>query len=402
MVKFISFLIQRIKALVIVLCVLGIGKYAWFDSYVLSAKSVIRNKAWHDLDRRRTYLLKRVARAEFGTHDIPEIIESPFREELAISTLSMTTAALTNIAFLKPETREESLLAVKQMILAMLKKDVRNFEVHWWGYDPLDHLEDGNGQIGYLGHLNFMLGAYRLLGGDSEYDALHKKISKALSQRLTAESGFHAPTMPGVTFTADNTFVYVSLAHYDKIYGDTYSPLIRKWVTYTKNNLLDPETGMVLYHVGTTGRPQGTPRGVLQAWNSVWLPHIDKAFARAQYTVMKKYLEDAVLFNTFAGIREYQTGKSGPTDGIAGPIIAGISGSATGFALGGARWHGEEEFLQKLLHTTELIGSTISWGNKRFYLTAPLVGEAIVLTSLTVTDWDNRYLLQGGNSPNRT
>ena len=369
----------------------AIGKTVWFEHARLSGAALLAGAERQPLLEERAYLLRAVARADFGPQDIPALFPSPFREELAIATLSMTTLALTNLAFLYPETQLESREAVRRMIEAMLTPAIRRYEVLWWGEDALDNLEGTKGHIGYLGHLNLMLACFKFLGGDSRHDELFERVSAALGRRLASSPGFHAPTFPGLTFTADNSIVVATLALHDRLAQPQYATLVADWTRYTREHLLDPASGLVRYHVDPNGRPLGTDRGVLQAWNSLWLPFIDPPFAADQYQRMKARLADGIPVLRFGGIREYPRGIYGPTDLIAGPIIFGISSAATGFAIAGARWHQDAAFLDELLRSAEFFGfSWVSAGERR-YLTAPLVGQAIVLAAKTMVDFDRRF-----------
>lgn len=387
--------IRILLVLSLALFVIALGKGFWWRALSISAADLLVNNTEKDLLERRRFLLNRVARHDFGPKDIPAVIASPFREELAISTLSMTTFALTNLAFIYPDTQFESKHAIKRMIEAMLTDQIRHFEVLWWGHDPLSDLQSTKGSIGYLGHLHLMLGCYRLLGGDSEFDNLYTEISEELARRMRASPSLHIETFPGTIFTADNTILIASLKIYDLIHGPIYHELVERWVDYTKQHLLDRETGLVVYYVNMDGSPNGTPRGVLQAWNSIWLPIIDKQFAKSQYDISKALLADELTNFKLGGFREYPRGITGPTDIISGPIIAGISASATGFIIAGARWWEDTDYLDSLLRTTELVGSTVSVNGQRTYLFSPLVGDAIVLATMTVTEFDNRFIKQG-------
>ncbi|MBP9128546.1 MAG: hypothetical protein KBG07_07250 [Elusimicrobia bacterium] len=53
----------------------------------------------------------------------------------------------------------------------------------------------------------------------------------------------------------------------------------------------------------------------------------------------------------------------------------------------GAVFHGDQAFLQALLRTSELAGFSLQWKGRRFYATAPLVGDAILLAMKSVTSW---------------
>jgi hypothetical protein len=302
----------------------------------------------------------------------------------------MSGVALTNIAFSYPETRDESVQALDRMITAMLTPAVRRYEVLWWGEDALDTLSGDNGHIGYLAHLGLLLCGHKFLGGDDRYDDLLEGITAAFARRMRASPSRYLETFPGIIFTADNMPVVAVLAMRDKLFPAKYQDLISEWLEYTKTHLLDEESGMMRYHVTSDGQAAGTPRGVLQAWNSMWLPMIDETFAKRQYDAMVRNLFD-VPAPSFGGIREYPRGKSGPTDMISAPIVFGISGSATGFAIAGARYWKDLGVLTPLMRTTELAGFTISHDGKRSYALGPLVGEAIVLAAKTMTLWDGRF-----------
>ena len=91
--------------------------------------------------------------------------------------------------------------------------------------------------------------------------------------------------------------------------------------------------------------------------------------------------EDGACFAVRAGVE-----GSGDVD--SGPVIFGASPAGTGFAIAGARLTHDEEFLQQMLRTSEFVGFTWSWRGRRQYLSAPLVGDAIMLAMLTVVPWE--------------
>ncbi len=49
----------------------------------------------------------------------------------------MTSAALTNLVFLYPETREQSKAAIATMIERVLRDDLASYETNSWGEDAL-------------------------------------------------------------------------------------------------------------------------------------------------------------------------------------------------------------------------------------------------------------------------
>jgi hypothetical protein len=346
-----------------------------------------------DIGARRAYLMQRVASEHFGTGDMPSMVASPYREELAIATLSMTTVALTNLSFTHPDERVANRDAVHVMLGRILSSEIRRYDLIWWHEDAIDSLEGDQGHVGYLGHLNLMLGCYFLLGGDDEaLRTLFQKVSATLARRLEASGSYHAESFPGWIYTADNVIVILSLRVHDLAMKPQYAELIRQWLAFSKEKLLDPETGMLRYHVSHSGQAAGTARGVLQAWNSMWLPLIDEDFGRDQYSRMRRYLRAHGTLTGLDAIREYPPGRSGPTDLVSGPLVFGLSPAATGFAMGGAALWNDREMLTGLLRTAELAGGTVSFGGQRRYVLAPLPGDAVILAARTMTRWDSRFV----------
>jgi hypothetical protein len=106
-------------ALVLVFC----GKLIWFLSMAPPREGLSVEDARTDVAMRRDYLLKRVASEEFGVADMPLLVASPYRQELAIATLSMTTVALTNLSFIDPGERVGNLGAARHACAHAVARD---------------------------------------------------------------------------------------------------------------------------------------------------------------------------------------------------------------------------------------------------------------------------------------
>lgn len=349
---------------------------------------------------RRDYLLQQVAPQEFSLEKMPSYIPDQFKEEWAIGTLSMTSAALTNIAFDYPETRERAVHAITQMIELMLSPELRKFELRAWGVDALDALENGRGQIGYLGHLNFMLSAHQLLGETERYSGLFRRITSTLARRMESAPSHYLETFPSAIFTADNMVVAASIANFDRVHGALHKDLLERWVASTKSQVVDKSSGLIPFYVDSDGRGAGVPRGSGTGWNSFYLPFVDPVFAAEQYALMKAHLVIRLPFG-FSALREYLRGDTGGADIDSGPVILGLSTSGTGFGLAGARWHKDFELQAEILRTSEFVGSTVGGQGRRRYLLAPLVGDAIMLAMRTARPWNTRYLKLAGDMADR-
>lgn len=85
----------------------------------------------------------------------------------------------------------------------------------------------------------------------------------------------------------------------------------------------------------------------------------------------------------FDGVREYPAGVRGWGDIDSGPVLFGVGVSATGFALAGARLHGDEASWRRSWRTATLFGLPIPARGGRWYLTGGALGKAILLAMLT-------------------
>jgi hypothetical protein len=383
---------NKIKWLILIVVLFFLIKIPWVIYFLVDGKSLLDNREKDDALFRRAYVIEKVTASNFGKVSMFSLLSDDMQLEWSFGTMSMATAALANIAFDFPETRKQSVKVIRTMISRALTPEFRSFDTHLSGEDPLKSLAGNEGHIGYLGHLSFMLGAYRIIGGDYRYDTLYKKITDALTRRLNQKAFPYLKTyeyMP--IFTADNTVVMASLRLYDMIFHTNHDPIIRRWLDYTKEHLLDPETQLMVFYVGYKGNPMGGCRGSGIGWNSFYLPFIDTSFAMHQFKQMKVHLIKSLPLGA-AALREYPKGKSGPADIDSGPIIFGMSTSGTGFAVAGARHSKDVSLLSGLMMTAETVGFSVQWKQKRKYLLAPLVGEAIMLAMKTARVWDNRYI----------
>ena len=101
--------------------------------YSVAGRDLLDGAADRDLLARRRWLLRNVAIESFSLKQMPVFSPPIMRQEWAIGTLSMTSAAMANLVFLYPETRQESKDAIAKMIERMLRDDLASYENYWWG-----------------------------------------------------------------------------------------------------------------------------------------------------------------------------------------------------------------------------------------------------------------------------
>jgi len=383
--------LKCLKKYGIVLITLALIKIFWVFMMADNGVSVLAAETKRDILARREYLLDRVNGHDLSVKQMPSYLKAQFKGEWAVATYSMFAAALTNIAFMFPETKDEALLVVDNLIERVRTEEIRLFDANRWGEDPIESLNGNNGHIGYLGHLNWMIGAHYFLGGDDRYDELFSSITASLYRRLKNSPALCLETYPQEIYVPDNLVVFASIANFSLLHGGEYGDLARSWVAHAKGNLLDAGFGLLPFHLDSECRASGGVRGSGAGWASFYLPYVDREFAIEQFENLKKhFLQVRIL----TGIREYPKDVFGWGDLDSGPVLFGFSPSGTGFSVGGASHAKDSALLTDLLFTSEVVGSSVEWNGKRNYLLAPLVGEAIMLAMKTARVWDLRYVLK--------
>lgn len=384
---------RRVKIYGGTLLVLALVKVAWFFAFRADAAKLIAGEDRADLMARRAYLIDRLLEEKTDAKGM----KTPggiFTGEWFVGSMSMTVFACTNLAYEYPETREETVRVIDRLLDRALEPAARDFDRGMWkGEDALDSLDGPNGHVGYLGHVAMAMAARRLLAGPGApdpHEAVATRMAEALARRMRDSPTSHLETYPGETYAMDNCVAAAAIAVHDLGTGADHRAVLERYVAYTRDNLLDPETGLVSFSLGRDGRPNQRSRGSGVGWNSFFMPFVDPAFAAGQFDRIREHLVDSPWGIT--GVREVRRGVDVRGDVDSGPVLLGLSPSGTGFAMAGARRAGDVRLLGAFLDTAELAGFTWQWGGERRYLLAPFVGDAIVLAMKTARPWDRRFL----------
>jgi len=303
----------------------------------------------------------------------------PFDGEWQLVALSMAVVAATNLAVRFPDSKAERAAQVSAWTKRLADADVRAYDVKEWGSDPLE-LSRADGHAGYLGHLALALGAACVLGAPRD-EALHRDVVDALARRLEAAPTGLIETYPGETYMPDNVVALAGIAQFDRCVGEPrHAATISRWLSVAKARWLDPDNGLLVFAPGQPARGSGA------AWNAFYLRFVDEAFAADQVARTWVTFGDEALVGALAGIRERPRGVDLPGDVDSGPLVLGVSPSATGFMLAAARLDDDERRVRQVLTTAELVGFSVGL-SERSYALSPLVGDAIVLAAKTATRW---------------
>lgn len=330
-----------------------------------------------DADERLAYLASRL-----DERSLPGLAPGqPFDGEWLLVEHSFAIAAATNLAFRHPEQAPQRRAEVNRWVESMLKDDVRAFDRSQWREDAVSSLEGPHGHVGYLGHLSWALGASCLIGNDEH--PLAQPIARALRARFDASPTALIETYPAETYVPDNVVAIAGLALLDRCRGEAaFRKTVARFLEVMRQERLDPKTGVLVFAPGQMGRGSGA------GWMAYFLTFIDEDFARAQTSALFREFGVEVPLGGLA-IREWPRGVERGGDVDSGPLVFGLSPSATGFALAGAAFFSNTARLQQLLVPAEVVGTSVGVGHRR-YLFAPLVGDAIVLATRTATPWPSR------------
>lgn len=325
--------------------------------------------ATDDTVARYAYVAERIHR-----HQLPGLAPGhPFDGEWAVVTISSASMAALQLATTNPSQRSDYARDASDFARLLASPELRAYDTKQWGADAFDSRE---GHAGYMGHLVLTMDVACLLGGERD-EALHAQLADLLARRVGAGL---LETYPGETYVPDNVVVLAALAQYDACTGTpTHRPLITAWLSAAKRDWLDEENGLLTFAPGQRARGSGA------AWNALYLPLVDEPFAAEQSEKLWTTFGDTAAGGWLGGIREWPRGTEGGEDVDSGPLVFGISPSATGYALSDAVLRDRPE-RDALLRTAELTGVTI--GGR--YLFSPLVGDAITLAARTATRWPTK------------
>ena len=197
--------------------------------------------------------------------------------------------------------------------------------------------------------------------------------SSAVDRRLDAialafsSRGAFLEAYPGQSWPCDNVVALAALSARDRLLPPRYAELRRAWIEALR------ATGELLPHQArpTVSPPRGSSQSLIQRF----LPQIDAEWAAQAYPAFRRRLVTTRL--GLPGVLEHE-GGGGFGDVDSGPLIWGVSMSATVVGLSAARAHGDRPLAEALAGTMEAFGWPIGWTEKRYALGLLPVGDAFV------------------------
>lgn len=149
----------------------------------------------------------------------------------------------------------------------------------------------------------------------------------------------------------------------------------------------DPDTGLIGHMFTTDGTSVSGARGSSQAIINTYLRDISPSLADQEWSRFSKIFVTSSY--GLVGVREYPAGVAAPGDVDSGPLIGGVSLSASAVTLGAARANAALGLAAKLSSQAELLGAPLPWlgvrgldGRTFAFGTMP-VGDAFVVAART-------------------
>ena len=304
-----------------------------------------------------------------------------FDGEWALGTYQMAALGLGQVALEHPELADELRPAVADAAAALLEPDLRSFGTAAWGEGALDALDTDQGHA-YMGYLNMALGMHRLLEPDTELAGVHDALTEALARRLADAPHALIETYPGEAYPVDVASVAASIALHGRATGTDRGAMLAAWGTRYQELYVDPDSGLLIQAAdASTGTAWDDPRGSGTALAAYFTAFVDAELSEDLYEGLRRSCRVTPL--GFGGMREHPHGIPGGGDVDSGPVVFGVGTSATGFALAGARLHGDRETYEALFRTASLCGAPLRAGGRHRFLVGGSLGNAILLAMMT-------------------
>ncbi|MCU1645626.1 MAG: hypothetical protein JWN03_5901 [Nocardia sp.] len=294
----------------------------------------------------------------------------------------MTALGLAQVCLAHPEWRDRYAPIVTRAAAKSLLPEMRaEFTAAWKGEDGSADLSNPHAHA-YLSYPALALGMARLVdpafppGLAAQHDAM---ISAFQRQLLASPTGL-LETLPGEAYPTDVAAVAAAIAVHGRATGIDHSAVLAHWAQQVRAVQIDRGTGLVVQRMGVDGQAHDAPRASGTGLAAYFAGFADRGLADKLATGLF-HQERSVL--GFSAIHEYGKGHDGPGDIDSGPVILGISVSATSFALAPARAFGHRDIFTRLFRTADLVGLPLRSGTRLRFATSGVVGNALLLAFLT-------------------
>jgi hypothetical protein len=307
-----------------------------------------------------------------------------FDGEWQFGTYMMAAMGFGQTVLDRPERRGEALARMERCLDMMLASHVHAFDTAAWnGEDALASLGTNHGHAAYLGYAGIALGLYRMLKPTSRFAEMDDRIVLALTRRIEASPIGFIETYPGEVYPVDNTAAYAAIALHARATRRPMPDAVKRGLDAIRNRGIEPASGLLYQAVQLAdGKPRDSARASGTALAAYFLAYADEGTSAALFRALGKEQFRTVL--GFGAVLEYAESRGdGRGDVDSGPIAFGFGVSATGFALGASRVHGDKEMFRSLYATAHLFGAPFEEKGTRTHATGGPIGDAILFAMMT-------------------
>ncbi|AYF76929.1 hypothetical protein D7D52_27490 [Nocardia yunnanensis] len=294
----------------------------------------------------------------------------------------MTALGLAQVCLAHPEWRDRYAPVATRAATKSLRPEMRGpFTAAWHGEDAATVPDSPHGHA-YLSYPALALGMARLVdpGFPPELAAVQDTMVASFERRLLAAPTALLETFPGEAYPTDVAAVAAAIAVHGRATGVDHSAVLAHWGRQVRAVQLDHATGLVWQRMGVDGRPHDARRASGTGLASYFAGFADRGLAEELADGF--FRQEHSLFG-FGAMHEYGGGADGPGDIDSGPLVLGISVSATAFALAPARAFGHRDVFTRIFRTTDLVGLPMRSGDRVRFTTGGAIGNALLLAFLT-------------------
>ena len=249
----------------------------------------------------------------------------------------MTALGLAQLCLAHPEEHARLAPEVTRAARKSFLVEMRGFGTRAWdGEDAMASLDGPHGHA-YLAYAALAIGMARVLDPAFPPDVArqHDALIAAYERRLLESATGLIETYPGEAYPTDNAAVAAAIAVHGRATQTDHARVLAHWAEQVLKVQLDPASHYVFQRMGARdGRAHDAPRGSGTALAAYFAGFADRGVAE---TLADGLFRHESTFWGFGAIREYADGYSGWGDVDSGPVLLGVSVSATGFALAPAR-----------------------------------------------------------------
>jgi hypothetical protein len=216
----------------------------------------------------------------------------------------------------------------------------------------------------------------RLSQAEDDREDVRRRADQLLSAFTGDADGF-LDSYPGQAWPVDNMAAVAALARADALVSvPGAAAAVAAWPERIAG-VRDRATGLLPHKLAADGSVLEGPRGSSQALLLAFEPDVDPELAAQDY---RRFVSTFVVRRIgLVGVREFPAGTAGEGDQDSGPLLIGVSASASAVALAAAGRQHDTRLSRSLNGEAELFGVPLTWSGARRYGFGTLpVGDAFL------------------------